>query len=272
MSEFLDFAAYIQLFAAVNFAYIIPNFSKQIYDSVFDVSRMCTERNEKIKHNMSILRDSFGGIKDTDSTKAAVSKLKGKFEVVCGEWNGFYESTLPKQIEIAKNKTNYGWLFLFVGLLCAWILFVSAASEYVGSMDEVGKGSIFLLSIIALVSSFFFSNKIQQMKYNAYVASTLAFVITIILTIIVAFAASRCSCLQAILSSSALQFVLFVFVTIIPIYSVLFVVVRVGIEKHRISKMLAINSKEAEEQLNSILDQKKVLEEFDIVVSINNGN
>ena len=275
MSEFLDLAAYIQLFAAVNFAYIIPNFSKQIYDSVFDVSRMCTERNNEIKHNMSILRDLFDGIKDTDSnstTASAVSTLKGKFEVACGEWKGFYDSTLLSQIADAKNKTNYGWLFLFVGLLCAWMLLISAAAKYIGCMGELGKCSIILLSLTALVSSFF-SSKILQLKYNAYVVATIAFVIiTIISAIIVAFAVSGCSCLQTILSSSAMQSILFGAVAIFPIYPIVFVVIQVAREKRRIGKMLDENSKKVEEQLNSILEKKKVLEEFNIVVSINSCN
>ena len=265
LSHFSDYAAYIQLFAAVNFAYIIPNFSEKLYQNVFDVERMCKSKHADVDQELTLLGESVKRMEpcniDGESTEGTIEMLSMKIEEVRGEWNNYYKEKLPQAIETAKQNTNYRGLFLVVGLFCAWLLMAFAMSGHWPLIRTIWATSI-LMSIPTILLNMF-----RIWKETAeYSCAILSFAFALILSgILGAILADDIESLL-IEESSYWRALLIVVVVVLPLLSILFTFVRVFFERRKIKLELEEKESEAEQGINDVLEKKKQLERAKSVI------
>ncbi|WP_251621937.1 hypothetical protein [Odoribacter lunatus] len=167
MDNFLDdFATFIQLMSAVNFAYIFTSLPKTIYHSIFDEEQRRNQRFNEFRLGIlepfrQDLDNMHSFVIDGHDTSTHIDKLNKKFVDIVDKWENIEAQTKNWTNNIKKAK-GFKCLSLYISVYCIVDLFVIAAMKTWANWYVYA----YLLNFCALYYSIKITLKILRSKWK----------------------------------------------------------------------------------------------------------
>lgn len=121
------FTALIQVISAINFAYIVTQFSEKVYDYIFDEFKMYNRRFNRFTEELEMTHESMQQMEPLEttngnSTKGRLDALKSNCKSLKSIWEEQKKATKDETERLKKTKGQKS-LFLYASIYCIFDLF-----------------------------------------------------------------------------------------------------------------------------------------------------